>query len=90
MNALSAAMARGHAPDTARPLRILTFLAQLQEPGGVERAALRLHRAWRAQGLDAKLVMGAHGGRDEARVAGTEARGARPEATPARRGKRCG
>lgn len=56
MNALSAAMTRA-APDTARPLRILTFLHSF-EPGGVERVALRLHQAWRAQGLDAKLVMG--------------------------------
>jgi glycosyltransferase involved in cell wall biosynthesis len=39
------------------PLRVLTFLHAF-EPGGVERVALRLHEAWRAQGLDARLVMG--------------------------------
>ncbi len=42
---------------SARPLRILTFLHSF-EPGGVERVALRLHAAWTAQGLDARLVMG--------------------------------
>lgn len=40
-----------------RPLRVLTFLHSF-EPGGVERVALRLHRAWLAEGLDARLVLG--------------------------------
>ena len=40
-----------------RPLRILTFLHSF-EPGGVERVALRLHAAWLAQGVDARLVLG--------------------------------
>lgn len=44
-----------------RPLRILTFLHSFA-PGGVERVALRLHEAWRAQGLDARLVMGRSSG----------------------------
>ncbi|KUR70633.1 hypothetical protein AQZ52_16410 [Novosphingobium fuchskuhlense] len=35
----------------------MTFLHSF-EPGGVERVALRLHEAWRAQGRDARLVMG--------------------------------
>ena len=42
---------------TQRPLRVLTFLHSF-EPGGVERVALRLHRAWLAQGIDARLVLG--------------------------------
>jgi glycosyltransferase involved in cell wall biosynthesis len=52
------------APDDLRagsaarpPLRVLTFLHSF-EPGGVERVALRLNEAWRAEGLDARLVMG--------------------------------
>ena len=56
MNALSAGISR-LTPAGARPLRVLTFLHAF-EPGGVERVALRLHEAWRAQGLDARLVMG--------------------------------
>lgn len=56
MNALPAAMTQA-APAATRPLRILTFLHSF-EPGGVERVALRLHEAWRAQGLDSRLVMG--------------------------------
>lgn len=56
MNALSADISR-LTPASARPLRVLTFLHSF-EPGGVERVALRLHEAWRAQGLDARLVMG--------------------------------
>ncbi|MBR0551724.1 glycosyltransferase [Stakelama marina] len=39
------------------PLRILTPLHSF-EPGGVERIALRLHRAWRAAGVDSHLVVG--------------------------------
>jgi glycosyltransferase involved in cell wall biosynthesis len=39
------------------PLRVLTFLNSF-EPGGVERVALRLHAAWLAAGVDARLVMG--------------------------------
>lgn len=42
---------------SARPLRILTFLHSF-EPGGVERVALRLHGAWLAKGVDARLVLG--------------------------------
>lgn len=38
-------------------MRILTFLHSF-EPGGVERVALRLVRAWRADGVDAPLFMG--------------------------------
>ncbi|QGP78453.1 glycosyltransferase [Sphingobium sp. CAP-1] len=38
-------------------MRILTFLHSF-EPGGVERVALRLVRAWRAEGVDAPLFMG--------------------------------
>ncbi|WP_404370456.1 glycosyltransferase [Sphingomonas sp. MMS24-J45] len=38
------------------PLRVLTFLYSFA-PGGVERVAARLHRAWRAGGIDARLVM---------------------------------
>ncbi|NMN03577.1 MULTISPECIES: glycosyltransferase [unclassified Novosphingobium] len=38
-------------------MRVLTFLHSF-EPGGVERVALRLHRAWLAQGIDARLVLG--------------------------------
>ena len=38
-------------------MRVLTFLHSF-EPGGVERVALRLVRAWRAQGIDAPLLMG--------------------------------
>lgn len=45
------------AAETGRPLRVLTFLHSF-EPGGVERVALRLHHAWRAAGVDARLVMG--------------------------------
>ncbi|OYU35965.1 glycosyltransferase [Novosphingobium sp. PASSN1] len=56
MNALSADISR-LTPAGAQPLRVLTFLHAF-EPGGVERVALRLHEAWRAQGLDARLVMG--------------------------------
>ena len=56
MNALSADISR-LTPAGAQPLRVLTFLHSF-EPGGVERVALRLHEAWRAQGLDARLVLG--------------------------------
>lgn len=38
-------------------MRILTFLHSF-EPGGVERVALRLVRAWRTEGVDAPLFMG--------------------------------
>ncbi|MBH1991281.1 MAG: glycosyltransferase [Sphingomonadaceae bacterium] len=38
-------------------MRILTFLHSF-EPGGVERVALRLVRAWREEGVDAPLFMG--------------------------------
>ena len=56
MNALAPEVLRADA-DARPPLRVLTFLHSF-EPGGVERVALRLHEAWRAQGLDARLVMG--------------------------------
>lgn len=56
MNALSADISR-LTPAAAQPLRVLTFLHSFA-PGGVERVALRLHEAWRAEGLDARLVMG--------------------------------
>jgi glycosyltransferase involved in cell wall biosynthesis len=38
-------------------MRVLTFLHSF-EPGGVERIALRLHRAWQERGLDSRLVLG--------------------------------
>jgi glycosyltransferase involved in cell wall biosynthesis len=38
-------------------VRVLTFLHSF-EPGGVERIALRLHRAWRALGVDTRMVIG--------------------------------
>ena len=38
------------------PLRILTVLHSFA-PGGVERIAARLHAAWRAQGVDAQLLL---------------------------------
>lgn len=57
MNAQPAAMTQAGDTPATRPLRILTFLHSF-EPGGVERVALRLHEAWRAQGLDPRLVMG--------------------------------
>lgn len=40
-----------------RPLRVLTFLHSF-ENGGVERVALRLHAAWTASGVDARLMLG--------------------------------
>lgn len=43
--------------SVGRPLRVLTFLHSF-EPGGVERVALRLHAAWLAQGVDARLALG--------------------------------
>ncbi len=47
-------------------MRILTFLHSF-EPGGVERVALRLVRAWRDRGVEAPLAMGREDGalRDE-------------------------
>lgn len=57
MNAQPAAMTQAGDTPATRPLRILTFLHSF-EPGGVERVALRLHEAWRTQGLDSRLVMG--------------------------------
>jgi len=56
MNAPASELLRAEA-SARPPLRVLTFLHSF-EPGGVERVALRLHEAWRAQGLDARLVMG--------------------------------
>ena len=47
----------GAATHAARPLRILSILHSL-EPGGVERDILRLTTAWRAAGLDARIVLG--------------------------------
>lgn len=43
--------------DNFRPLRVLVPLHSFA-PGGVERVALRLVRAWRADGLHVDLVMG--------------------------------
>lgn len=40
-----------------RPLRIMTCIHSF-DPGGVERVALRLNRAWRALGVDARIVAG--------------------------------
>lgn len=60
MNAQAAALTQADHAAT-RPLRILTFLHSF-EPGGVERVALRLHEAWRAQGLNPRLVMGRSSG----------------------------
>lgn len=60
MNAQPAALTQAD-PAATRPLRILTCLHSFA-PGGVERVALRLHEAWRAQGLDARLVMGRSSG----------------------------
>ncbi|MCW1381385.1 glycosyltransferase [Novosphingobium sp. KCTC 2891] len=45
------------ATNAGRQPRVLTFLHSF-EPGGVERVALRLHRAWVDEGADARLVMG--------------------------------
>lgn len=45
------------APPQLSALRVLTFIHAF-EPGGVERVALRLHRAWRNAGVDARLVLG--------------------------------
>ncbi len=56
MNTLAAAL-EPQAEAAPRPLRVLTFLHSF-EPGGVERVALRLHHAWLASGVDARLVMG--------------------------------
>lgn len=42
-------------------MKILTFLHSF-EPGGVERVALRLVRAWREQGIEAPLAMGRRDG----------------------------
>ena len=55
-----------------RPLRVLTFLHSF-EPGGVERVALRLHRAWLAQGVDARLVLGRRDGAMRAEWPGLDA-----------------
>jgi glycosyltransferase involved in cell wall biosynthesis len=38
-------------------VRVLTFLHSF-EPGGVERIALRLHRAWQEHQLDSRMVIG--------------------------------
>jgi len=57
MNALAPAMKPQAAETADPPLRVLTFLHSF-EPGGVERVALRLHAAWRASGVDSRLVMG--------------------------------
>lgn len=44
-----------------RPLRILVFLHSL-EPGGVERVAIRLCKAWQADGADVTVLLGRTGG----------------------------
>jgi len=51
-----------------RPLRVLTFLHSF-EPGGVERVALRLVRAWQDAGIDAPLLMGRATGVERDRTA---------------------
>ena len=43
-------------PAAPAPLRVLTFLYSFA-PGGVERIAARLHAAWVAQGIDARIVL---------------------------------
>lgn len=48
---------------------MLTFLHSF-EPGGVERIALRLHRAWCAAGYDSRLVMGRGDGAMRAEAGG--------------------
>ncbi|MDK2759554.1 MAG: glycosyltransferase [Blastomonas fulva] len=55
----------------ASPLRILTFLHSF-EPGGVERVALRLVVAWRADGHEAHLVLGRQDGAMAAEWPGLE------------------
>lgn len=45
----------------ARPLRILTYLHSFG-PGGVERVALRLNRAWRALGAETIVIVGRDSG----------------------------
>ncbi|WP_298166492.1 glycosyltransferase [Novosphingobium sp.] len=80
MNALSAALTR-ETPAGAQPLRILTFLHSF-EPGGVERVALRLHEAWRAQGHDARLVLGRTAGAMKREWPGLEYDVLGPEAIP--------
>lgn len=49
-------MARDETAREAGP-KVLTFLHSF-EPGGVERVALRLHKAWIDQGMDARLLLG--------------------------------
>lgn len=49
-------------------MRVLTFLHSF-EPGGVERVALRLVRAWRDEGVDAPLLMGRSDGAMRAELA---------------------
>ena len=44
------------APSPPQILRIITFLHDFA-PGGVERIAARLHGAWRARGVDARIVL---------------------------------
>jgi glycosyltransferase involved in cell wall biosynthesis len=85
VNAPSAALAASApVPEAAagqRPLRILTFLHSF-EPGGVERVALRLHAAWAAQGLDARLVMGRTAGAMKREWPGLEPEVLGPESIP--------
>lgn len=80
MNALSSERLQ-IATDAPAPLRILTFLHSF-EPGGVERVALRLHEAWRAQGLDARLVMGRTAGAMKREWPGLEREVLGPETIP--------
>lgn len=54
--------------DAPASLRVLTYIHSF-EPGGVERVALRLIRAWRAQGLDAPLFLGREDGPMRAEMA---------------------
>lgn len=80
MNALAPEVLRTGA-EAQPPLRILTFLHSF-EPGGVERVALRLHEAWRADGLDARLVMGRTAGAMKREWPGLELEVLGPEAIP--------
>jgi glycosyltransferase involved in cell wall biosynthesis len=60
------------AGEEDRPLCVLTFLHSFA-PGGVERVALRLHAAWRADDVDSRLVFGRGSGAMRAEWPGLEA-----------------
>ncbi len=65
-------MIAGLSSEESRPLLVLTFLHSFA-PGGVERVALRLHSAWRASGVDARLVLGRGSGAMRAEWPGLDA-----------------